>query len=82
MSRCTECLQPMDDFDARYNEVCHDCRSSKKTSKPIRTLSTMNSEHIGRKARASKTLGGTADNEPDPEFENDEHPIDHRGRLI
>jgi DNA-directed RNA polymerase subunit RPC12/RpoP len=61
MSHCTECGKPMDRIEAQMYEACRDCRSRSCRPRRVRNLNDQWSEHVGRHARDSKALGGSAE---------------------
>ena len=61
VSHCTECGAEMDACEASQYEECHECRSAKKVGHRVRDLNRMGTDLVGRQARSSALLGGSAE---------------------
>lgn len=75
MSQCVECGSKMHPADAAQSLICGRCRRHRKDEPAyaaVRSISRQGTDAIGRKARATGILGGTAGDDYDPDSEADE----------
>ena len=71
MSKCERCEAEMHPADAAQSFLCFKCRKLTQQDIPVRRMGKKEEEAIGRRARSSRTIGGSADMDPNDEADEE-----------